>query len=145
MKKSTNKTAANFYYSPILKTTIDKCKKLLDEPGFLGHEKLQYLTNELSEFFAIAQPDSRAIIFTELRESALEIVKSIDSMNEQALRPHIFIGQAKGKESFDEETYVRKNKPKGRSKADRMRLSLIHIDVYKRQHFNGNRRKGSCQ
>lgn len=121
MKKSTNKTAANFYYSPILKTTLDKCKQRLDEAGFYSHEKLEYLNSELTDFFSCAPPDSRAIIFTELRESALEIVKSIDSLNEQSLRPHIFIGQAKGKEGFDEESYVRKNKPKGRTKADRLR------------------------
>ncbi|CDO93878.1 unnamed protein product [Kluyveromyces dobzhanskii CBS 2104] len=121
MKKSTNKTAANFYYSPILKTVIDKCKQQLEDPDFHGHEKLTYLNNELRDFFVLARPDSRAIIFTELRESALEIVKSIDIINDSALRPHIFIGQAKGKEQFDEETYVRKNKPKGRSKADRLR------------------------
>lgn len=121
MKKSTNKTAANFFYSPILKTVIDKCKRRLEEPEFYSHEKLEYLNNELADFFTMAPSDSRAIIFTELRESALEIVKSIDILNDGALRPHIFIGQAKGKEHFDEETYIRKNKPKGRTKAARLR------------------------
>lgn len=137
MKKSTNKTAANFYYNPILGTTLKKCAELLDNSKYMGHEKLQYLTEELSNFFTHAQPDSRAIIFTELRESALEIVKSIDLMNEQALRPHIFIGQAKGKEGFDEESFVRKNKPKGRTKADRQN----RIDAEKRAEEEKQKKK----
>lgn len=119
--KSTNKTAASFYYNPILKSMMRKCESLLSDSSFLGHEKLQHIRDEVSCFFKYSRSDSRVIIFTELRESALEIVKCIDSMNDSTLRPHIFIGQARGKEGFDDEEFARKHKPKGRKKAERLK------------------------
>ncbi|SCU89062.1 LADA_0E13498g1_1 [Lachancea dasiensis] len=121
MGKSTNKTAASFFYNPILKNVIRTCEKLLANPGFLGHRKLEYVQEELKRFVQECQPTSRVIVFTELRESALEIVKCIDMMQTNDLRPHIFIGQARGKEGFDDEEYTRKHKPKGRKKTDRLR------------------------
>ncbi|CAI7246227.1 CGH_1_collapsed_G0027650.mRNA.1.CDS.1 [Saccharomyces cerevisiae] len=66
------------------------------------------------EFFQKRGSDSRVIIFTELRESALEIVKFIDSVANDQIRPHIFIGQARAKEGFDEVKYTRKHALKGR-------------------------------
>ncbi|AET39513.1 3'-5' DNA helicase Ecym_4473 [Eremothecium cymbalariae DBVPG len=119
--KSKNKTAQSFYSSPILKNVIKTCQRYLSVPEFLGHGKLQCVRNELSTFFVNVNADSRVIIFTELRESALEIVKCIDDMNDKSFRPHIFIGQARGKEGFDQTEYIRKYTPKGRTKADRFR------------------------
>lgn len=121
MGKSTNKTAATFFYHPSLKTVMQSCEDLLKNPNFLGHAKLHHVREELSCFFDQCQPTSRVIIFTELRESALEVVKSIDLLGSTALRPHIFIGQARGKEGFDEVEYTRKHKPKGRKKTDRLK------------------------
>ncbi|SCV05991.1 LANO_0H19702g1_1 [Lachancea nothofagi CBS 11611] len=120
MGKSTNKTAASFFYNPILKNVMKNCERLLTTPNFLGHAKLGHVQEELKGFIQDCLPSSRVIIFTELRESALEIVKCIDSMQISGLRPHIFIGQARGKEGFDDEEYTRKHKPKGRKKADRL-------------------------
>ncbi|AGO11783.1 AaceriADR011Cp [[Ashbya] aceris (nom. inval.)] len=119
--KSTNKTAASFYYSSILKNITKTCQAYIANPNFLGHGKLYRVRDELSAFFASAGDDSRVIIFTELRESALELVKCVDNMNDRFIRPHIFIGQAKGKESFDDGEYLRKHAPKGRKKVDRLR------------------------
>ncbi|AAS51931.2 ADR011Cp [Eremothecium gossypii ATCC 10895] len=119
--KSTNKTAASFYYSSILKNITKTCQAYTANPSFLGHGKLYRVRDELSTFFASAGDDSRVIIFTELRESALELVKCVDNMNDRFIRPHIFIGQAKGKESFDDGEYLRKHAPKGRKKVDRIR------------------------
>ncbi|KAK5778627.1 hypothetical protein RI543_004298 [Arxiozyma heterogenica] len=121
--KSTNKIAADFYFNPILKLLMKKCDNLLANESFLGHEKLQYIRNELENYFKedINLAESRVIIFTELRESALEIVKCIDSMNDHHIRPHIFIGQARGKEEFDDVGFTMKNKPKGRKKVDRLK------------------------
>ena len=123
--KSTNKTAAELYYNPILTTMMKQCESLLSNPKFLGHGKLNHVREELADFFSDIGSNSRVIIFTELRESALEIVKCVDTMNEPGhpyqVRPHIFIGQAKGKEGFDEVTFARKNQPKGRKKADRLK------------------------
>lgn len=123
--KSTNKTAAEFYYNPILASMMKECESLLSNPKFLGHGKLSHVKEELTEFFSESGSSSRVIIFTELRESALEIVQCVDTMNEPGhpyqIRPHIFIGQAKGKEGFDEVTFARKNQPKGRKKAERLK------------------------
>ncbi|AQZ10983.1 MPH1 (YIR002C) [Zygosaccharomyces parabailii] len=119
--KSTNKLAAEFYYHPILKALSTQCENLLADTQFLGHGKLQHVRSELIDFFSQAKSDSRVIIFTELRESALEIVKSVDAMDSPHVRPHIFIGQARGKEGFDEVTFTRNNKPKGRKKIDRLK------------------------
>lgn len=121
--KSTNKVAADFYFNPILKLLMKKCDELLSNESFLGHEKLQYIRTELESYFKedINQAESRVIIFTELRESALEIVKCIDSMNDHHIRPHIFIGQARGKEEFDDVRFTMKNKPKGRKKVERLK------------------------
>ncbi|AMD20752.1 HDR009Cp [Eremothecium sinecaudum] len=119
--KSTNKTAASFYYSSILKNVIKSCQRYISNPAFLGHGKLQCVRDRLEEFLSGLRVDSRVIIFTELRESALELVKCIDDMNNRHLRPHIFIGQSRGKEGFDDSEYIRKFAPKGRTKAERLR------------------------
>ncbi|EJS43260.1 mph1p [Saccharomyces arboricola H-6] len=121
LKKSTNKTAAEFYYHPILKNIKNQCERYLNDPKFVGHGKLQCVKDELMEFFQERGSDSRVIIFTELRESALEIVKFIDSTSSNRIRPHIFIGQARAKEGFDEVKYTRKHAPKGRKKTERLK------------------------
>lgn len=120
LKKSTNKIAAEFYYHPILKNIKNQCENYLSDPKFVGHGKLQCVRDELMEFFQKRGSDSRVIIFTELRESALEIVKFIDSVADDQIRPHIFIGQARAKEGFDEVKYTRKHAPKGRKKVERL-------------------------
>ncbi|QLG73739.1 hypothetical protein HG535_0F02500 [Zygotorulaspora mrakii] len=119
--KSKNKTAAEFYYNPILKSVINQCEELLRTPKFISHGKLKYMQDELDVFFKYGKSDSRVIIFTELRESALEIVKFIDEQSDPHIKPHIFIGQSKGKEGFDEVSFIRKNGSKGRKKADRFK------------------------
>ena len=122
MGKSTNKIAAGFYYNPVLKTLISECEQDIKDPNFISHGKLECIRDELESFFlGDNMRQSRVIIFTELRESALEIVKWIDAMGNPTIRPHIFIGQAKGKEGFDEASFIRKNKPKGRTKLDKLK------------------------
>lgn len=114
-KKSNNQTAARFYFHDNIKLILDKCKELIADDNFLGHPKLEILINELDEFFKENEAnDSRVIIFTEFRESALDIVSSIERIGNN-LRPHIFIGQSKEKEKFDEESYLSKGK-KGKTK-----------------------------
>lgn len=114
-KKSNNQTAARFYFHENIKLILDKCKELIADDNFLGHPKLEILINELDEFFKENEAnDSRVIIFTEFRESALDIVSSIERIGNN-LRPHIFIGQSKEKEKFDEEAYLSKGK-KGKAK-----------------------------
>ncbi|CAI4064907.1 3'-5' DNA helicase SKDI_09G1650 [Saccharomyces kudriavzevii IFO 1802] len=121
LKKSTNKIAAEFYYHPILKNIKKQCEHYLNDPKFVGHGKLQCVKDELMDFFQKSGSNSRVIIFTELRESALEIVKFVDSIGGDRIRPHIFIGQARAKEGFDEVKYTRKHAPKGRKKTERLK------------------------
>mmetsp|Transcript_6501 Transcript_6501/g.8146 ORF Transcript_6501/g.8146 Transcript_6501/m.8146 type:complete len:1098 (+) Transcript_6501:2474-5767(+) len=114
-KKSTNQTAAKFYFHDNINLILSKCDELIANDNYLGHPKLEILINELDGFFKENEVnDSRVIIFTEFRESALDIVSSIERIGSN-LRPHIFIGQSKEKEKFDEETYLNKGK-KGKAK-----------------------------
>jgi ATP-dependent DNA helicase MPH1 len=116
--KSTNKLAASFFFHPALRQIKDICDKLMENAEYVSHPKLEYLITELQDFFA-EKKSSRVIVFTELRESALEIVKAIDNALGDSCKSHIFIGQARGKEKFDEADYKIKNAKKGRGKKRR--------------------------
>lgn len=111
-KKSTNHTAADFYMHESITELLEKAKAWVEDKSFLGHPKLEVLTEQLLEFFATKTNDSKVIVFTEFRESALDIVRCIENMNIDSLRPHIFIGQAKEKEKFDEQKFLLKGKGK---------------------------------
>ena len=114
-KKSKNHMAAKFYFHDSIKKLLDFCEKAIGDPKFLGHPKLDVVISELLSFFqGTAHKDSRVIIFTEFRELALDIVRAIEQQGSE-LKPHIFIGQAKEKEKFDEEKFLSKGK-KGKSK-----------------------------
>ncbi|CCH41581.1 fanconi anemia group M protein [Wickerhamomyces ciferrii] len=115
MGKSTNKTSAGFFYHDALKKIERICDSTLADPSYVSHPKLEHMIDELMGFFQ-HNKKSRVIVFTELRESALEIVKCIDAVAGDECKAHIFIGQSKAKEGFDEEEYTRKNAPKGRGK-----------------------------
>ena len=137
-KKSTNKLAAQFYYDEnIIKLKkyvedlieSDKRKAFTDKThieGIFSHMKFRYLVNELISFFSseknnyLSSSTSSCIIFTEFRESALEIVRVLGSANKtldrDRIRPHIFIGQSKEKDKFDQQTYLDKIKPKRKKK-----------------------------
>lgn len=111
--KSTNHNAAKFYCNDSLKKLMANCKTTVADPNFLGHEKMSITISELNKFFKESlNPDSRVIIFTELRLSALDLVRAIERKNPETLKPHIFIGQAKEKEKFDEEIFLNKGKKK---------------------------------
>lgn len=116
--KSTNKIAQGFYYHQNLTKIEEICKKLIADKSYISHPKLEHLIEELTGFFE-DNKESRVIIFTELRESALEIVKCVDENMGNKCKPHIFIGQARGKEGFNENEYVKKHGKKGRGKHQR--------------------------
>ncbi|KAG0679211.1 3'-5' DNA helicase [Pichia californica] len=132
-KKSTNKLAASFFFDSKITNIKNLVPKLIEDDkqkaisdksyieGIFSHTKLKYMTDELIEFFnskksSSSSSSSSCIIFTEYRESALEIVKVLENANKSVgkdlLKPHIFIGQAKEKSKFDEESYLDKIKPK---------------------------------
>lgn len=109
-KKSTNHLAAKFYFHKRITDLLKKCESQMNDPGFLGHQKLEVIIFELTSFFENSQnTDSRVIIFTEFRESALDIVRALERQGDH-LKPHIFIGQAKEKEKFDEVKFLKKGK-----------------------------------
>lgn len=111
-KKSKNELAAKFYFHEKIKELLAKCEFLIQDREFLGHPKLEVVISELTTFFQnTTNSDSRVIIFTEFRESALDIVRAIEQLGSE-LKPHIFIGQAKEKEKFDEDKFLKKGKKK---------------------------------
>jgi ATP-dependent DNA helicase MPH1 len=123
-KKLKNKASASFYLHPAIPELLKETERILNMERY-SHPKMEVLMEELEEFFTINNNnDSRVIIFTEFRESALEIVQLIEKSAEEAssgvihdLKPHIFIGQSKEKEKFDEAKYLSKLKRPKKSKS----------------------------
>ncbi|ODQ79825.1 hypothetical protein BABINDRAFT_161513 [Babjeviella inositovora NRRL Y-12698] len=117
-----------FYTHEAIPRILARCEELVETPMFMGHPKLDHTIDELMGFFKQALPDSKVIIFTEFRESALDIVRAIELVGRNAeavtralgtplesaiqddLRSHIFIGQAPEKDKFDEAKYLEKKK-----------------------------------
>ncbi|KAI5962093.1 MPH1 [Candida pseudojiufengensis] len=121
-KKSKNKLSADFYFNDSIEKLLERKDEILSN-GAYSHPKIEALMVELEDFFKDrVDPTSRVIIFTEYRESALEVVKSIEKVGGD-LKPHIFIGQAKEKEKFDEENYGKKKGSKKKKDKDESRTS----------------------
>ncbi|EMG47070.1 MPH1 ATP-dependent DNA helicase MPH1 [Candida maltosa Xu316] len=113
--KSKNKLNADFYFSDEITEMMDKAEKMIEEMEY-SHPKIETIVEELDDFFNHHQTaDSKVIIFTEFRDSALEIVQTIEKASSKG-KPHIFIGQAKEKEKFDEVNFGKK-KVKGQKKS----------------------------
>lgn len=111
-KQSKNNNAVAFWLNDNIRKLLFKCEnEWLKDPIFLGHPKLEIIVSELTTYFSDpSNTSSRCIIFTEFRESALDIVRSLEQQGDSRLKPHIFIGQAKEKEKFDEEKFLNKKK-----------------------------------
>lgn len=77
--------------------TIDKWLRL---DGFVGHPKLSYLCENLLNHFMDAGQESntRAIVFSEYRDSAEEIVRTLNK-HQPMINATIFVGQADSKRS----------------------------------------------
>ncbi|KAJ4396865.1 3'-5' DNA helicase [Gnomoniopsis smithogilvyi] len=82
--------------------TIDKWQRL---DGFVGHPKLSYLCENLLNHFMDAANASgtrvtstRAIVFSEYRDSAEEIVRTLNK-HKPMIKASIFVGQADSKRS----------------------------------------------
>ncbi|ODV96078.1 hypothetical protein PACTADRAFT_49494 [Pachysolen tannophilus NRRL Y-2460] len=137
-KKSTNKYSAAFYYHPMVTKLLTRCEEMIEEDkdGLLSHPKFDYMIQELSSFYEEGdKTDSKVIIFTEFRQSALEITTVIENYNinhkstlKTELKPHIFIGQAREKDRFDEAAFREKAKPK---KKGRKTLAQLNVETSK--------------
>lgn len=111
-KKSTNKLNSEFYFHESIERLMKRAEEFLKNKEVVSHPKIEALMEELDDFFSSnTNPDSKVIIFTEFRESALEIVQNIERVGDK-LKPHIFIGQAKEKDKFDEAKFAQKSKKK---------------------------------
>lgn len=77
--------------------TIEKWQRL---DGFVGHPKLSYLCETLLNHFMDAGQGSntRAIVFSEYRDSAEEIVRTLNK-HKPMIKATIFVGQADSKRS----------------------------------------------
>ncbi|KAH8788528.1 hypothetical protein F5883DRAFT_598016 [Diaporthe sp. PMI_573] len=77
--------------------TIDKWQRF---EGFVGHPKLTYLCENLLNHFMDAGQESntRAIVFSEYRDSAEEIVRTLNK-HQPMIKASIFVGQADSKRS----------------------------------------------
>lgn len=82
--------------------TIDKWQRL---DGFVGHPKLSYLCENLLNHFMDAanvsstrNSSTRAIVFSEYRDSAEEIVRTLNK-HKPMIKASIFVGQADSKRS----------------------------------------------
>lgn len=113
-KKSTNQTAAKFYYHDSINQLLMECEDVLSQENFIGHPKLEIVIDQIKEFFDNNTSDSKVIIFTEFRESALDIVNILEKSGDN-IKPHIFIGQAKEREKFDEEKFLSKGRKKAKT------------------------------
>ncbi|KAG2735656.1 hypothetical protein G9P44_001870 [Scheffersomyces stipitis] len=130
-KKSSNKLNADFYFSEPIKQLMKRIRTMIDDPKVFSHPKIEAMMEELDEFFTINNAtDSKVIIFTEFRESALEIVRFIEKVGKN-LKPHIFIGQAKEKDKFDESNFGKKSKGKrvGKKQQDDSKSSSENAQI----------------
>jgi ATP-dependent DNA helicase MPH1 len=115
-KKSTNKLNSEFYFHQSIEQLMKRAEEFLKDTNVVSHPKIEALMEELDDFFTTnTNPDSKVIIFTEFRESALEIVQSIERAGDK-LKPHIFIGQSKEKDKFDEVKFAQKYSKKKKAK-----------------------------
>lgn len=79
---------------------MDTISKWLKLDGFVGHPKLSYLCENLLNHFMDAGEGSstRAIVFSEYRDSAEEIVRTLNK-HKPLIKATIFVGQADSKRS----------------------------------------------
>ncbi|KAK6199520.1 uncharacterized protein RJT21DRAFT_121905 [Scheffersomyces amazonensis] len=136
--KSTNKLSADFYFHESIKELMKRAKEILDDENSYSHPKIEALVDELQLFLdeSTNKDDSRVIIFTEYRESALEIVQSIEKLG-NFLKPHIFIGQAKekgnesGKSEKGKKSKETTNRPTNRTSSEDAQINGMNQKLQK--------------
>lgn len=144
--KSKDRTASIFYYHESLREIHSICGGYIKNPALVTHPKLEKMQIELLDFFD-EKPTSRVIVFTELRESALEIVQFLSRTIGDKCKPHIFIGQSKAKEPFDEEEFKLKNTKKGKGKANKEayleKVQALELEKERKKKEEAERRAAS--
>ncbi|ROT40061.1 helicase C-terminal domain-containing protein [Sodiomyces alkalinus F11] len=86
--------------NPNFKEMMDKVDRWLRIPDFVGHPKLTELANTMLNHFIDAQgvTSTRAIVFSEYRDSAEEIVRALN-IHKPLISATVFVGQAESKRS----------------------------------------------
>ncbi|KAL2757129.1 hypothetical protein ACRALDRAFT_2052863 [Sodiomyces alcalophilus JCM 7366] len=86
--------------NPNFKEMMDKVERWLRIPDFVGHPKLAELANTMLNHFVDAQgvTSTRAIVFSEYRDSAEEIVRALN-VHKPLISATVFVGQADSKRS----------------------------------------------
>ncbi|MCJ1242990.1 3'-5' DNA helicase [Trapelia coarctata] len=90
----------------------------INNPGFVGHPKLDYLQSVVLKHFVhagdgegaeggISPANTRIMVFVHYRDSAEEVVRVL-KRNSPMIRPHVFVGQAnsKGSDGMDQKTQL---------------------------------------
>lgn len=79
---------------------VDRAAAMVDDPNFSGHPKMDYMITSILRHFTEAEDEetkreTRIIVFTSFRDSAEEIVKTLQRQ-QPMIRPHVFVGQQVG-------------------------------------------------
>jgi ATP-dependent DNA helicase MPH1 len=100
---------------------MDTIEKWLRLDSFVGHPKLSYLCENLLNHFMDAgqQSNTRAIVFSEYRDSAEEIVRTLNK-HQPMIKATIFVGQADSK----------------RSEGMKQKQQIETIEKFRTGHFN---------
>lgn len=86
---------AKFVKSKEFVATRTECEKLLQDPHYLGHPKLEKLVDIMHSYYS-TNPDTRAIIFVQYRQSAEHIIRVLKHHTPK-VKPALFVGQATAK------------------------------------------------
>lgn len=102
--KNKKEVAANENF----KKMMNRLETWMDNPDFIGHPKLEYLSRVVLNHF-MDSPDAastRIMIFCHFRDSADEVVRVLK--RHEMIKPHVFVGQAasKGLEGMDQKTQL---------------------------------------
>lgn len=75
----------------------NECQKLVEQKGFLGHPKLDKLVEVMNSYYK-TNPDTRAIVFVQYRQSAEHIIQVL-KQHCANVKPALFVGQATARKS----------------------------------------------
>lgn len=97
------------------KKLMNRLRGWINNPDFIGHPKLSYLSTVVLNHFmnageglATSEPsNTRIMVFAHYRDSAEEIVRVL-KRHGPMVRPHVFVGQSgtKGSEGMDQKTQL---------------------------------------
>lgn len=97
------------------KKLMNRLRGWINNPDFIGHPKLSYLSTVILNHFMNAREglatsgtsDTRIMVFAHYRDSAEEIVRVL-KRHGPMIRPHVFVGQSgtKGSEGMDQKTQL---------------------------------------